>query len=358
MGFIEHRLPEIWAFMKTSHILAGLLIVVAYAVLAWLVRLMIDRVFVKLARKSRFQLDDAVVQAIHRPIWVTILLVGAIAGIQWIAPPPPFTTISVATLKSLMVVIWALAINQIIVRIIEDWIRHWRTKGREGAEIISLGGNIVRILLLVGAVFLFLAIWKINITPLLASAGIAGVAVALAAKETLSNFFGGVSVLLDQPYKVGDYIVLDSGDRGEVVEIGLRSTRILTRDDVLISIPNSIITNTKIINESAPLPRFRVRIKVGVAYGSDVDQVETILLSVASGNPMVAPEPQPRVRFRQFGDSSLDFELLCWAHRPHDKGMLIHTLNCSIYKAFNAEGIVIPFPQRDVYVHAPDMPKG
>ena len=177
---------------------------------------------------------------------------------------------------------------------------------------------------------------------------------ALAAKETLSNFFGGITVLLDQPYRVGDYIILDSGERGEVAEIGLRSTRIVTRDDVQVSIPNAVITSTKVINESAPEPRFRVRIKVGVAYGTDVDQVEEVLLSVAGDNPLVVTNPKPRVRFRIFGDSSLNFELLCWAHRPHDKGRIIHQLNRAIYKAFVQAGIVIPFPQRDVYVHSQD----
>jgi len=257
-----------------------------------------------------------------------------------------------ALLKSLLVLIWAFAVSRVILSIVEDWIRHWRQAGREGSEIIGLIGNISRVIVLAGGIFLLLAIWKINITPLLASAGIAGVAVALAAKETLSNFFGGVTVLLDQPYKVGDYIVLDSGERGEVVEVGLRSTRILTRDDVQISIPNAIITNTKVINESAPEPRFRVRIKVGVAYGSEVDQVEEVLLKTARNNPLVSPKPVPRVRFRSFGDSSLDFELLCWAHRPHDKGRIIHELNRVIYKEFDREGIVIPFPQRDVHFYS------
>jgi len=101
----------------------------------------------------------------------------------------------------------------------------------------------------------------------------------------------------------------------------------------------------------APEPRFRVRIKVGVAYGSDIDQVEGVLLALTKENPLIAPEPTPRVRLRQFGDSSLDFELLCWANRPQDKGRLVHELNRSIYKAFNIHGISIPFPQRDVHIH-------
>lgn len=352
MEFLQKWLPQISTFMTESKVIGGIIIVVAFAILAWVVDFIINRVLTRLVRKSKFRLDDQILEILHRPVWVSVVLVGAITAVQWIAPRPPYPFVLTALLKSLLVLIWAVAINRVLLRIMEDLISHWREAGREGSEIFGLVGNIARILVLAGGAFLLLSMWQINITPLLASAGIAGVAVALAAKETLSNFFGGVTVLLDQPYKVGDYIVLDSGERGEVVQIGLRSTRILTRDDVQISIPNAVITNTKVINESAPEPRFRVRIKVGVAYGSDIDQVEGVLLKTASDNPLVAPKPEPRVRFRTFGDSSLDFELLCWAHRPHDKGRIIHELNREVYKQFDREGIVIPFPQRDVYIHS------
>ena len=294
MEVLQKWFPDVWSFMSESRVLGGIIILVVFAIAAWLVDLVFDRVLLGLARKSKFHLDDQILHILDRPVWITIVLIGAVAGVQWISPHPPFTFILVAVLKTLLVCIWAIAINRIFLRVTDDWIRHWRESGRHGSEIIRLGGNIARLLVLAGGVFLLLSFWKVNITPLLASAGIAGVAVALAAKETLSNFFGGVTVLLDQPYKVGDYIILDSGERGEVVEIGLRSTRILTRDDVQISIPNSVITNTKVINESAPEPRFRVRVKVGVAYGTDVDQVEEVLLAVAKGNPLVVPEPEPR----------------------------------------------------------------
>ena len=174
----------------------------------------------------------------------------------------------------------------------------------------------------------------ISFTAVFASAGIAGIALALAAREILANFFGGIGILIDRPFKTGDFILLDSGERGMVVNVGMRSTRILTRDDVQIAIPNSIITNTKIINESAPQHRFRIRIKIGVAYDSDIDLVEKTLLGVARSNKLTCPTPDPRVRFRSFGDSALEFELLCWAHRPLDKGRLIHELNCEISKTF------------------------
>jgi MscS family membrane protein len=151
----------------------------------------------------------------------------------------------------------------------------------------------------------------IPVNAVFASAGIAGFAVAMAAKDSLSNLFGGVTIFLDRPFRTGDYIVLDNNERGEVMQIGLRSTRIKTRDDIMITIPNSIITNTKIINQSSPEPMFRVRIKIGVAYGSDIKQVETILIGLVRSNPLAAQDPKPRVRFRTFGDSALEFELLC-----------------------------------------------
>jgi MscS family membrane protein len=205
-------------------------------------------------------------------------------------------------------------------------------------------------------VFLLVLLWNvsayigISFTAVFASAGIAGIAFALAARESLANFFGGISILMDSPFKTGDYILLESGERGVVVNVGMRSTRILTRDDILIAIPNSIITSTKIINESAPQPRFRVRIKIGVSYDSGIDLVEKTLLAIAQSNPLVSSTPDPRVRFRSFGDSALDYELLCWAHRPQDKGRLIHELNREIYATFKQEGIEIPFPQRDVHL--------
>jgi small-conductance mechanosensitive channel len=351
METIQEWLPRLTAFVGESKIIGAVIIMVVFGIAAKLVGLFLDRVLLTLARKSKFRLDDAILETVHRPIWVSIVLIGALIAVRWVGPRPPFAFVLVALLETFLVFLWGLTFNAVIRRVTTDWIAHWRQAGRQGVEIIRLGGNVARILILVGAVFLLLSFWKINITPLLASAGIAGIAVALAAKETLSNFFGGVSVFLDQPFRTGDYIILDSGERGEVVDIGLRSTRVMTRDDVQISIPNAIIANTKVINESAPEPRFRVRIKVGVAYGTDVDKLEEILLSIARNNPLVVSHPEPRVRFRLFGDSSLDFELLCWAHRPQDKGVLVHELNKEIYKSLDKSGITIPFPQRDVHMY-------
>jgi small-conductance mechanosensitive channel len=218
-------------------------------------------------------------------------------------------------------------------------------------QTLPLFENIALLLIIGIAVYLIFSAWHIDMTAWLASAGIIGIAVGFAAKDTLANLFSGVFILADTPYKIGDYIVLDSGERGEVTHIGIRSTRILTRDDVEVTIPNSIMGNTKILNESGgPHTKYRIRVKVGVAYGSDVDVVRRLLSEVAIAEVSICGDPEPRVRFRSLGNSSLDFELLGWIEEPSLRGRVVDALLTAIYKRFMSEGIEIPYNKQDVYI--------
>lgn len=220
------------------------------------------------------------------------------------------------------------------------------------ADVIKLVCRLVSFGLVFTLIYRAGGYFGLPVTAVFASAGIAGVAVALAARETLANFFGGVSIFLDRPFRAGDYIVLDTGERGEVKAVGMRSTRLQTRDDVLITIPNSVITGLKIVNESKPQQDFRVRIKIGVAYSSDLERVEEVLEDVAQNNAMVMENPSPRVRLRTFGDFSINYELLAWVKRPHDRGRLTHELSKAVFYRFKEEGIEIPFPQRDIHMRS------
>ncbi len=223
-------------------------------------------------------------------------------------------------------------------------------RGGVDDQLIRLGFDVVTAIV-VGVMMVSLgARLGLPTYSLITGLGIGGLAVALAGREALSNIIGTVMIILDRPFKLGDYINLTGSERGEVVRVGLRSTRIRTRDDILISIPNSVIANAKMVNESAPLSMSRIRIKLGVAYGSDLRKVEHILLTVAQRNETVLPEPAPRVRFRSFGDSSLEFDLLCWIDLPEQRGRTIHELNWAVKEEFEKEGIEIPFPQRDVHI--------
>jgi len=335
----------------TSPYMNAFLSIFLLVVFAKIVDIIINKVFRRFAKFTKSNIDDRIIDAIHRPIYLTIILMGCAIIITRLKASPDVVFYINNALYSAVSIVWAITIMKISNAITEHVIYKGPDVMGLSRDIIPLIENLLKIVIIAAALMTVLSIWEINITPLLASAGVVGVAIAIAAKDMLSNFFGGISIFMDRPYKLGDYIVLESGERGEVVTIGVRSTRIKTRDDILIAVPNAVIANSKIINESAPIPNFRVRIHVSVSYGSDIDLVERTLLEIASNNRNILSEPAPRVRFREFGDSALNFELLCWAREPALRGRTIHELNSSIYKKFNETGIIIPFPQRDVHIY-------
>lgn len=199
--------------------------------------------------------------------------------------------------------------------------------------------------------YLMMAAWHVDLTSWLASAGVAGIALGFAAKDTLANFISGIFILADAPYRVGQYIIIDGTTRGVVTEIGMRSTRLLTRDNVEVTVPNAVIGNAKIVNESSgPSPRMRVRVNVGVAYGSDVDQVKELLLVCAREVEYTSKDQEPSVRFTAMGESSLDFQVLVWITHPAFRGRVVDGLNTRIYKELQEAGVEIPFPQRDLHI--------
>jgi small-conductance mechanosensitive channel len=197
---------------------------------------------------------------------------------------------------------------------------------------------------LLGIYFIFLS-WNININGVLASAGVLGVVLGLAAKDTVSNFFAGIFLMADAPFKEGDYILLDTGERGYVKKMGLRSTRFMTRDEIEITIPNSVIAASKIVNESGgPGEIERVRITLMVAYDSNLDKVRNLLIDIAKKENNVMVEPEPRVRFREFAESGIRLQLLFWIYKPEIRGRTVDAINTEIYKRFKENQITIPYP--------------
>ena len=325
------------------------LLIFIYALLAKAADLFIDHLLLKIANRTHWEADERIVEIIHRPICWTILLLGFTHALL-IEPvtPPPWNIVLPNIIKTLILMVWWISLIREITAMNENNMG-WVLEKIDKTHFYMIK-NISRIVILFTGILWCLVIWKVNLTPLFASAGIIGIAIALAAKDTLANFFGGIALFVDAAYKVGDYIILDSGERGEVVEVGIRSTKIKTRDDIMITIPNSIMSTTKIINQSAPEPRYRIRIDVGVGYNSDLRLVEKTLLRVATENHALAEKPEPRVRVRSFGDSSIQFQLLVWVQDPRHRGRETHNLLKMIHSAFQEQKIEIPFPQRDVYL--------
>ena len=335
------------ANMQSYPVAAAILTLVMFAVIAKITVWTLHRAIKSSFAKRDKKLQDKLIRILKPAIWIILLLLGVIVIIRWLKPLPQYQYATLGVLRTSTLLVFIYTLN----RFMNNVFSFWRdTRGYEDQVLNQIEGFGKAFTIIVGLAIL-LTIWQIDLAPLLASAGILGIVVAIAAQDSLSNLFGGVSLFMDRPFKIGDYVVLETGERGKVTWLGMRSTRLLTRDDVQITVPNSIMAGTKIINESAPNPRYRIRIKVGVAYGTDLDLVEETLLGVTDSNPKLSSFPEPRVRFRQFGDSSLDIELLCWATQPQDRGIVVHQLSKAINKSFAEKKITIAFPQRDVHLH-------
>jgi small-conductance mechanosensitive channel len=290
--------------------------------------------------------DDIVLRTVHPALYVSVVLGGLyLATTQLSLGEGVGVPLQAGTL-SVLTVLWAFTLVRTGRKVSNE-----ATSGEQVEQtVVPIFQNVWSAVILGGSAFLLLFFWNVDVTPFLASAGIVGIIVGFAAKDTIANLFGSIALYFDGTYKVGDYVVLDSGERGRVEDISIRSTVLRTRDDVLVTVPNSVLNSARITNESAPRRQRRIRIPVGVAYGSDLDRVEETLLGVAGEESLVEETPRPRVRVREFGDSAVDVELLCWIADPVLRGRATHLLNKGVYRAFRAEGIEIPFPQRVVTV--------
>ena len=339
-------LEEAWAVVevRAGVILAGSI------VLAKLTQVIFSKVLVRLTVKTDTDLDDKLIAVLRRPIFITVVCVGLYSAISVLNLDATVKSALRSLVHTVLIIVWLSASMRLCSTILEGFSRLADRVTWIESRTAPLFDNVAKLLLFGGAVYFLLVAWDLDLAPWLASAGVAGIAIGFAAKDSLANLFGGIFVIMDSPYKIGDYINLDSGERGKVIKIGLRSTRLLTRDDVEVTVPNGVIANAKVVNESGgPWQKRRVAVTVGVAYGSDVKQVSELLMKSAERVDWIASDPPPRVRFTEMGDSALVFRVLGWIREPELRGRAIDALNTAIYEDLNAAGIKIPFPQRTIH---------
>jgi len=337
----------------------ALVILIASLLLAWIIDRFVISTLKNLASKTRISFDEQLIDLLHGPIYTSVILIGLGLATNILDLGEAFEFVVFSSLQTIAYFVWTIFILRVTKIVLRHIAQDERHIGVLHPQTLPLFENIANITIFVLAIYIIFTAWNVDMTAWLASAGIVGIAVGFAAKDTLANLFSGVFILADAPYKIGDFVVLDSGERGEITHIGIRSTRLLTLDDIDVTVPNSIMGNTKIRNESGgPAEKHRIRIAVGVAYGSDIDKVREILMNIALANENVCDDPEPRVRFRAFGASSLDFELLCWIDQPILRGRMIDDLNCQVYKHFIEEKIEIPYSKHDLYIKEMPNPEG
>ncbi len=230
-----------------------------------------------------------------------------------------------------------------------------RTETKVDDIIFDLLNKFVGVIVYSVSVVMALDILGVNIMPFIAGAGVAGIAIGFAAKDTLSNIIAGILLIIDRPFEVGDRIEIWSAPRGsatwgDVIDIGLRATKINTTDNIVIIIPNNEIMKRDIVNYTILSEKIRVRINIGIAYDADLKKAKEIITDVAGTIGWVAEDPAPKVVVRNFGESSVDLQLRVWITNARKRMDTISDITDKVKEAFDAAGIEIPFPKRDIHI--------
>ena len=291
----------------------------------------------------------AVVKALYAPIMVCVGLLTAYAVIS--TAFPEYISLEDRYFSAIGILLGTWAVYRTVLYLIEHAFSSRKDKNRRAVPVAKFAAEI---LILATGIFMILATLKIDITPLLASAGVVGIAAALAAQDFLGNIFGGIVLYTDGPFTEGDWVYL-SNTYGRVLHVGLRSTRIMTEDSQMMIIPNSMISNNIIMNYSKPAEALLIRENVGVAYESDVMLVKQSLhdavASAAEKSSALSAEIETEVDFMEFGDSALIFELTFGAASTRVRRDAADAVNTEVIRIFRERGIEIPFPQRVITIN-------
>ncbi len=339
--------------MDYSSYIRPILIIGASLLLAAVINLII-KILIKKAEKTGTKIDDIILLAIGKPLYILVI----VAGLYYAVHETPYLGDIINNIDGdyryrhfLLTLFGTWIAASFIKRIIREY----------GYEIASktegdLDDRLIRLADMSGTYIIWLIGFMIalsgvgvEIGPVIADMGIAGLALALAAQNLISNVFGGMTITLDQLYKVGDRVEF-SGVYGDIYEIKPRYTKIKTLDNVIITVPNSKVINDNIINYAAPDPTVRLKIPIGVAYGTDPEKVDKIMLEIADNTPKVLKEPKPLVRFTEYAESSQNFELLVWIEHYDDRHLVLDRIFRDMFKRFKEEGIEMPFKQMDVHL--------
>lgn len=256
-----------------------------------------------------------------------------------------------------MIVLFALFINSMVKDLVPylEQVLSSRTKTNIDDVIFDLIKRFSAIIIFTTALILALDVLGVNVMPFIAGAGVAGIAIGFAAKDTLSNIIAGVLLLIDRPFEVGDRIEVwsapaNSATWGDVLDVGLRATKIQTTDNIVIVIPNNEIMKRDIINYTTITSEIRVRISVGIAYDADIKKAKAIIRRVSLELDWVMKDPPPKIVVKGFGDSAVNLEARVWIREPRRRMDTISYITDRVKEEFDNEGIEIPFPKRDIYI--------
>lgn len=330
-----------------ADLLTAGLIFAFFLVLSELARNFVVYVAPRLVANTKTSLDDEILKAVRNPIRITIVLLGLYFALKTL---DDLSSSLIETLDILAAIVLILAAAYLVSNLIKAVLRWYSrdiapiTGSDLDNQLFPFLEKLLTAIIYVLAFLLILGLFGIQITALVASLGIAGIAVALAAQETLSNVFGAFAILTDRPYKVGDRLLIQGIGQGDVTDIGLRSTRLKTRNDEILVIPNQQMASTEIVNLSMPDGRLRVLVKVGISYKSDIDKACAIMEEIAKADPDVTKDPQPRAYVTGLGDFAVEITMMTWLTDYFQDYVVPDRIYREILARFRDAGIDITYP--------------
>lgn len=304
-------------------------------------------------RRTDSELDDILLRILRLPIFVLIVLIGSVSSIEILDLPGDIIANLEMTFQIVLIMIFAWIAykiyDEVIIYLAKQYSKNTETELDDAMiPIMEKLGMIIIPLIAIMAIF---SIMGYDLTVLLVGAGFLGIVIGLAAQSTLANFFAGMQMLVERPFKVGDSILLDNGNHGEIVHLGLRATEILdTNNDYIIVIPNDKMANNPIVNVMRPGKELTIAVAVGVAYGSDIELVKQLMCDAAMDIPNSVKGKQPRVRLSDFTDSSINMKIFIDIDDANARWKAASDFRERLYAKFAEKGIEIPFPQTVVHL--------
>ena len=302
----------------------------------------------KAALTSEWEGDDIILHAVESQIVLWFFWAALSLALRDVEIAEPFGLY----VSNFLIIILMASITHAAAKLIVGLLDLWSKKQGGGFPSTTMFTNFVWITVYSIGLLVILDALDISIAPMLTALGIGGLAVSLALKDTLTDVFAGLHILLSKKVQPGDFVSLDSGEMGYIQNITWRNTKMLERTNNIIHIPNTKLSNAIIKNYDSGDPSFSVKIPVGVGYGSDLDVVERVVMEVANDLHQYMDEMNkqstPSFKFRGFGQSSIDFMVYFRGNKYGDQNPIIHAFVKKLHKRFNEEGIEIPFPMRTV----------
>ena len=332
---------------------AFLVTLLGWILIGLLFYFVVDPTVHMMTKKTQTDLDDIILGILRMPVFLLIVLIGSVGSIEILDISQKMLA-SIETLYAVfLVIIGAWLAYKIYVEVVLYYAKKFANKTDTELDdvLIPVLEKIGMILFPFIAIMLICGILGYDLTVLLAGAGFLGIVVGLAAQTTLANFFAGIQLLVDRPFKVGDLLLMESGDYGEVKHIGLRATEMLdTTSNQLVIIPNATIANNKIVNVVMPDKELTIAVSVGVAYNSDLDLVKRLMVDSYTEMSNSKKDKVPSIRLSEFADSSINMKIFIGIDNAVNRWKAASEFREILYKKFKENGIEIPYPQSVVYV--------